>query len=303
MNYSQVFPDLYLISLNQKMAGFRHFISSWLYLGEQANFLVDPGPKYSIEVLINVLEEIGVRKIDYVLLTHIHIDHAGGTGRLLELFPEAKVVCHPRGLEHLVDPARLWQGSLKVLGEMAESYGEIIPIPQEKFLFQERLPLADGQILVVETPGHAVHHLCFYYKKYLFAGEVAGVSLVLPGRIYARPATPPRFRLEKSLASLDKAASLKPDIICFGHYGWRKDAGEAMKTAREQLVLWTETVKEQFGKGEDNLDNRIIKVLLENDPVFANYKYLDKEVQKREDYFVLNAIKGMKEYVESAGLL
>ncbi|MCP4756127.1 MAG: MBL fold metallo-hydrolase [Proteobacteria bacterium] len=299
MNYSQVFPGLYLINLDQKMVGFRDFISSWLYMGEKTTFLVDPGPTYSVDALLETLKRIGVTRIDHILLTHIHIDHAGGTGKVVEAFPEAKVVCHPKGIGHMVDPSKLWKGSLKVLGEIAESYGEILPVPENAIGFEEEIETGDGHVKVTETPGHAVHHLSYSFKEYLFAGEVTGLNHSLPNKTYARLATPPVFKLEISLASLDKAIALQPEIVCFGHYGFRKDAAEAMKTAREQLLLWTEVAREQLSDGQEDLEERIFEALLKNDPVFANFKYLDEDIQKREDYFVRNSIKGIVQFLNS----
>src|SRR6056297_1613601 len=99
--------------------GFRRFISSWLHRDKRLGFLVDPGPLSTIPHLLAELDKAGVERLDLILLTHIHIDHAGGTGALLDRYPEAKVVCHPDGIPHMIDPAQLWQGSLKVLGDLA----------------------------------------------------------------------------------------------------------------------------------------------------------------------------------------
>ncbi len=297
MHFTNVLPHLYLIDLEQKKTGFRNFISSWLFMNENTTFLIDPGPKYSIETLINALKEIGVVSIDYILLTHIHIDHAGAAGRLLEIFPQANIICHPKGIEHMVEPEKLWKGSLKVLGEIAEAYGKIIPIPADKISFQEEIKTGSGVIKVVETPGHAVHHISFLFNQTLFVGEAAGVNHHVNNTNYMRPATPPKFIMDISLASLDKVIDLNPDIICFGHHGYRKDSMVAMQQARKQMILWVEEVKGQLSLGEDNFTQRVFNTLLEKDPVFANFKHLDPDIQKREEYFVGNSIKGIKDFL------
>jgi glyoxylase-like metal-dependent hydrolase (beta-lactamase superfamily II) len=293
-------PNLYLITLDQKLTGFRNFINAWLYKSGTTTFLVDPGPEYSIRHLINALKEIGVERIDYILLTHIHIDHAGGAGTLAKHYPEARIICHPKGIDHMITPEKLWQGSLKVLGAIAESYGKIIPVPAGAIAFQEKIETEAGDINVVETPGHAIHHLSFQFQDYLFVGEVAGVTHCLNQGIYTRPATPPKFKLEISLASLDRIMSLDSSMICFGHYGFREDVKAALKEAREQLILWVEVVRSQLENGEENLKDRIIATLKKEDAAFANIKYLADDIQQREFYFVGNSLNGMKEYLMEA---
>jgi len=126
------------IDLDQpSLEGFRRFISSWLYRGPAFTLLVDPGPLSTIPHLVGELRRLGVGRLDAILLTHIHIDHAGGAGALLREFPEARVICHPEGIRHLIAPEKLWEGSRKVLGKLAEAYGEIVPVPAEKIGFQD----------------------------------------------------------------------------------------------------------------------------------------------------------------------
>lgn len=299
MNVTQPFPNLFLIDLEQRMTGFRRFISSWLYCGDGYTFLVDPGPLNSIDKLIEALQKLEVSQIDVILLTHIHIDHAGGTGRLLEIYPDAAVICHPRGIEHMIDPEKLWQGSLKVLGEIAEGYGEILPIPADRIRYEEEITIGGRRIGVTETPGHAVHHLSFSFGEYLFAGEVAGVHHRLGETVYARPATPPRFKLEISLASIDRVIALNPGIICFGHYGYSSDPGPFLQQARRQLLLWTDTVREELQKDREGLDERVIASLKQTDPAFANLDVIDPDLRVREEDFVKNSIRGIQGYVEN----
>ena len=297
MYYYHIDPNLFLINLDQKIEGFRNFISSWLYRNEGITFLVDPGPTCSIGVLKRALEDIGVTKLDYILLTHIHIDHAGGTGKLLYSFPHAKVLCHPKGIKHLVNPAELWKGSLKVLGKIAKAYGKIIPVPPHSISFQDSIKWGKDRIQVVNTPGHASHHVSYFFKQYLFAGEVAGVHQPLPDKMYFRPATPPKFKLETSLSSLKKVIAKKPGAICYGHYGIRKEGVKVLSLARKQLILWTQVVKEELAEGEKNLEERVIERLMAKDTIFSNFEYLESDIKKRERYFIINSIKGIKGYV------
>ena len=300
--YSCIDKNLILIDLDQKPEGFRRFISSWLYKSEELTFLVDPGPLYSIGALTSALKEIGVVNLNYILLTHIHIDHAGGTGKLLTFFPETPVLCHPKGMDHMVNPAKLWEGTVSILGELALAYGEIVPIPRENIFYEEKIPVGEDTIHVVETPGHAPHHVSYIFKHYLFAGEVAGVHQPLPDRTYMRPATPPKFKLETSLSSLDRVIEKAPDMICFGHYGHHNDALTMLRLAREQLILWTEVLKEHDAHGVDDGMEHLMERLIKSDTCFANYRYLETDLRKREEYFVINSLRGIRGYLNDLAI-
>ncbi len=142
-------------------------------------------------------------------------------------------------------------------------------------------------IEVMETPGHAPHHLSYIFPPYFFAGEVAGVYQALNDKIYLRPATPPKFELEISLASLEKVIARQPETILFAHYGWNKDAARILSLAKKQLKLWTQVIKEESATKKENWENKAIARLMEEDQIFANYRYLTKEVQTLEQYFIL----------------
>jgi glyoxylase-like metal-dependent hydrolase (beta-lactamase superfamily II) len=245
------------------------------------------------------LRALQIQHLDFILLTHIHIDHAGGTGKVLARFPDARVICHPAGIKHMVDPAKLWKGSVSVLGDIALAYGEIASVPQANISFEEKIRVGRETIDAVETPGHAPHHVSYAFRHYLFAGEVAGAHQPMQEKIYCRPATPPKFVLEISLASLDKVLARKPKLLCNGHFGIRQDACRFLSLAREQLELWTEEVEEALASGgAENLSARVMERLMEKDAIFSNFKYLDNSIKKRESYFVSNSIKGMKQYIE-----
>ena len=289
-------PDrLHCIDLDQpSLEGFRRFISAWLYRGDDFTLLVDPGPLSTIPVLLEALRTYGVTRLDLVLLTHIHIDHAGGTGELLHHFPEARVICHPDGVRHLVAPEKLWQGSRQVLGTLAETYGTILPVPEGRIGFSEK-PAAGLSAYL--TPGHAPHHCCYLLGDLLFAGEVAGVRSEVEGAIYMRPATPPRFVPAVADASLARMLELMPRRMVFAHYGLVDDAMRHLQIGRDQLPLWLEgaaaTTKFPGAEGEA----AFYAWLLRHDPVFANVVRLPADIQRRERTFIGNTFKGMSEYL------
>ena len=298
MVYKTISNNLFLIDLDQNITGFRKFISSWLYKGISTTFLVDPGPSSSVNYLLETLETLDVKNLDYILLTHIHIDHAGGTGAVLGKYPDAMVICHPKGIDHMIDPQKLWEGSLKVLGDIARAYGEVIPVPAEKIVAKDLLETDEGQVAVIPTPGHAIHHQCFQFKDWLFAGEVAGVRHFSEHGVYARPATPPVFKLEISLASLDRVIELKPKTLCLGHYGFVDQPDPYLRQAREQLLYWVETAREESAQGTDELTSRIVQKLILTDRLTAEFNHLEQDIQQREEYFISNSIKGMLHYLQ-----
>ncbi len=290
--------NLNCIDLDQpSLEGFRQFISCWLYQSAELNFLVDPGPLSTIPVLLAELRKKKVTKLDYILLTHIHIDHAGGTGELLKSYPETQVICHPQGIKHLVDPEKLWQGSQKVLASLAEIYGEILPVPAEQLSFAEEL--GNSGLRVHLTPGHAQHHCCFQLGKLLFAGELAGVHYPVDNGIYLRPATPPRFVLETALDSLQRMLALQPEQLVIAHYGLVEPAAKYLKIACHQLKLWVKGVAVNSYKNDEINENEFFNWLLEHDANYRNIGQLEKDIHARERYFLGNSLRGMSEYVAS----
>ncbi|MDH3997239.1 MAG: MBL fold metallo-hydrolase [Desulfuromonadales bacterium] len=288
--------QLLCIDLDQPgLTGFRKFISSWLYRSDDATLLVDPGPLSTIPHLVSELRRAGIKQLDAILLTHIHIDHAGGVGELLKSFPSAQVICHPEGVRHMVAPEKLWQGSLKVLGATAEAYGEILPVPAEQIGFSEKI----GKVQAFKTPGHAQHHLSYLIGDLLFAGEGAGVRCSVGQGIYMRPATPPRFVKQVALDSIDKMLALQPKRMVFAHYGMVEDAVEHLKIAQQQLTLWLQGVKEVSELEPAAQEKAFYRWLLANDRVFANIKQLEPDLFERERIFLNNSLRGMLEYIAS----
>jgi len=288
--------DPICIDLDQpSLEGFRQFISAWLVRGEEGTFLVDPGPLSTIPRLLAELGRLGVKRLDYVLLTHIHIDHAGGAGALLAAYPEARVICHSEGIRHLVDPGKLWEGSRKVLGALAEAYGEIVPVPEERLGFAEEI--AALGIRVLPTPGHASHHLCFLRGDLLFAGEVAGVRCALEKWIYMRPATPPRFVPAVALASIEAMIALRPKAMIFAHYGLVEDALGHLGIARSQFLLWVQGVAATAAA--EGRQESLFAWLLARDEHFGNFGRLPADIQGRERLFFANTLRGMAEYVDA----
>jgi glyoxylase-like metal-dependent hydrolase (beta-lactamase superfamily II) len=289
--------NLFCIDLDQPgLEGFRKFISAWVCREERFTLLVDPGPLSTIPRLVGELRRRKVERLDYVLLTHIHIDHAGGAGALLREFPEARVICHPEGVRHLVSPEKLWQGSQRVLGNLAEMFGEILPVPADRIAFEAEIGKTGVRAFL--TPGHAPHHCCYLAGDLLFAGEAAGVRCEVPEGIFMRPATPPRFILEAALDSLDRMIALAPRRMVFAHYGLADAAPEHLRIARRQLLLWIRGVAETASADPPRREELLSAWLMEHDEIYGNVTRLPPDIRARERYFLGNTLRGMIEYVD-----
>lgn len=281
------------IEIKQDMPGFDSFFVSWL-CQDDLNIVVDVGPANTAARLVESLGALGLDRVDYVLLTHIHIDHCGGLGDLLEHYPMTRVICHDKAVEHMVDPLRLWSGSLKVLGEIAEAYGPPKPIPKGKLIPHSESDLKD--LTIIETPGHAVHHLSFLYRDLLFSGEAGGNYFIIGDTEYLRPATPPRFFFEVCLGSIDRLLSLEDQPICYAHFDQARSSHRLLGISREQLILWKEIIHKQVLKGDQELLERCMNGLIEKDPNLKGISRMDQDTLKRERFFMANAIKGFIGY-------
>jgi len=293
----QYSKNLFLVDLNlPQLEGFRQFISCWIYKSEEITFVVDPGPSSTIPVLIKALETLQIDHLDFILLSQIHLDHGGGSGHLLQAFPDAKINCHPKGIPHLIEPSKLWEESLKVLGKIAEAYNAPLPVPDQNISYSKQIELNGKQIQVTETPGHASHHICYQFDRMLFAAEAAGVSIPAGNGYFMRPATPPRFIYEVYKKSLLKTAALDAEVVCFGHHGLRSDPQTFFTAAAQQLELWMKVVRKHFNRGSAYSDRAVFEELLKTDPALALFNVMDKDIQQRESYFCLNSIRGMYGY-------
>ncbi len=188
--------------------------------------VVDSGCNASVPRVLDALAAIGLDagRVDWILLTHVHLDHAGGAGLLLRSCPNARVAVHPRGARHMTDPSRLMAGTIAVYGEEAarRMYGEIVPIPAQRIVEAregDRLQLGERVFAVLDTPGHARHHVCYHDLKSnsVFVGDTFGLSyreLDDGDRQAIFPATTPvQFEPDALRASIDRLVAMAPDAL------------------------------------------------------------------------------------------
>ena len=251
--------------MDLKTGGFERLICSYIISGEHP-FLVESGPASSVPNLLAALNEININfdDIRYLAVTHVHLDHGGGAGILIKSLPNAKVIVHPRGAPHLIDPERLWPSSQSVLGFISDIFGKPEPVPKDRII-----PMTEGsfdlgfgaKLTVVETLGHASHNLSFHESVNggVFPGDAAGTYL--PECDVIVPTTPPPFYLEAALASLDKLISLNPKALYFSHFGKATNAIQHLKDYKVQLQLWADIAEDGIKKNQDleEIRDRIVK--------------------------------------------
>lgn len=290
MTTPQILDGLFLIDLPQERDGFEKFISAWFFKDEHGRrILVDPGPASTIEDLCGELGKL-TDDLDIILLTHIHLDHSGGVGQLLQKYRRAKIVVSERGKKHLLSPEKLWNASVETLGDVANLYKEPIPVSEENFFDGK-----PGGIEIFETPGHAPHHISFRVpfgdKNLFFVGEAAGMTLPSKTR-YLRPTTPPKFDGTAALNTLNMLCEIctERDILCYSHFGADDDARGALCAAREQLGFWTESVKKWLEEGKELETMR--DLLIQTDPQLSQFVFLPENLRSRELGFIKNSLQG-----------
>ncbi len=192
----------------------------------------------------------------------------------------------------MLAPQKLWEDSKKVLGKVADAYGEMVPVPESNIAYRERIDVGAVSIAVVETPGHAAHHVSYQVGDILFAGEVGGVYVPLEGGYYVRPATPPPFQHQIFRDSIAKVAALDVSLVCLGHYGCRQDAAALFERARRQLDLWVGTVEGHVTAASEPFEEAVLADLISNDPDMAGWQSLPKDIQTRERNFLLQQYPG-----------
>lgn len=201
---------------------------------EVDGLVIDPGPENCTQALLDGLDPVEPRAL---LLTHIHLDHAGGAGALADRFPDMPVYVHERGAPHLIDPSKLIRSARRLYGDdLGLLWGEIIPIPEDQVR-----PLRGGEIVegfrVAETPGHVSHHVCFLHEESgdAYVGDMAGVR-VPPYPHTVAPTPPPDIDVDAWLDSLHVIAGWAPHRLCLTHFGPVTDVEEQLHRARTALL-------------------------------------------------------------------
>jgi glyoxylase-like metal-dependent hydrolase (beta-lactamase superfamily II) len=226
-------------------------IATALYRSEDFVGLIDPGPASTLGNLREQLEQQRLRVSDLraILLTHIHLDHAGATGSLVQENPAVQVYVHSRGAPHLVDPSKLLSSAQRLYGQDTQAlFGEFLAVAQGNLRVLEggeTLTLGGRELCVLYTPGHASHHVTYFdpTERVAFVGDTAGICI--EGNRFILPATPPPdISLELWMASLDAISQLHARRLFLTHFGFSNDPGRHLEAYRKRLLHWGELTAE-----------------------------------------------------------
>lgn len=252
-----------VFQIDTKMAGYQGITAGYLIRSSRP-CLVETGTSTSAPVVRAALASLGIDPVSLatVVVTHIHLDHAGGVGDIAAMFPSAEVVVHEKGARHLADPSRLMSSARMVYGDALDVlFGELAPVPAARLRALDdvgAVDLGDGRRLEsYYSPGHAKHHvgLLDSMSGDLYVGDAAGVYIPETGDL--RPATPPPdFDLEVALASLGKFAALDPSRLLFSHYGPVSDVPGTLERSAEEISVWVSETRAARSAGMD-LDHAV----------------------------------------------
>ena len=231
--------------LDVRFQGLERVIGCW----RVGDVLVDPGPESSVATLLDALgEDFRPRAL---LLTHIHLDHAGATGALVRRWPDLEVYVHERGAPHTIDPSKLLASAGRLYGEdnMRRLWGEVLPVPEERvhvLAGGETLALgAAGGFHVAYTPGHASHHVCYLHEESgrAFVGDMAGVRIP-PADLTIAPTPPPDIDVEAWDRSLDLIAAWRPASLGLTHFGGIDAVDAQLAAMRSSLHEFAQLVRD-----------------------------------------------------------
>lgn len=229
--------------------------------------IVETGFSHTRDKTLQALEELDIDppNVAYICPTHVHMDHAGGAAYLAEACPDARVLCHHRGAPHLADPARLVRSVRRAVGQNFQFYGDMKPIPDGRIVpveGGEQFDLGDGYALeVIDAPGHAPHHACFYEHrtKGLFTGDAVGIYREETGFHMTTP--PPSFHYERSLRTLDRLRERELEWLYFTHFGVQSRPYELMDAFEDRLTRWVDAIQSKLGelRSEQAIKERFVQ--------------------------------------------
>ncbi len=260
-------------------------IGAWLV----GDVLVDPGPTSCLPTLLDAL---GGERPRALLLTHIHLDHAGSSGSLVERWPDLEVYVHERGARHLADPERLMESARRLYGDdMDRLWGDMVPVPERNLRVLHGGENVLGEFEVAYTPGHASHHVSFLHDGVAFVGDVGGVR-ISAAPLSIPPSPPPDIDVEKWHASIERIRGWKPRRLVMTHFGSSEDVEAQLAELDERLDDWAARAREQdldtFVEGvraemAEHVDPELVDAYIQAAPPDQLYAGLERYWRKRAE--------------------
>jgi glyoxylase-like metal-dependent hydrolase (beta-lactamase superfamily II) len=291
----KVIDDIYVMEAKAPLLPTKFSV---YFIKEGRGTIIEPGPASLVPDIQSALKQLGIDNPEYIIPTHIHLDHGGAVGKLAEMYPQTIIVINAHGVKHVVDPSRLIKSTRMAFGDDFESsYGQILPVPEHRIRIvqdREKLPLGSRQLEIIFTPGHASHHISIMDSKTggLFCGEALG--LFFDKATEPLPAgAAPSFDLELSKKDRELLAALHPKILFYSHIG----IGHHPELQIAQITTSAQKVSDlilnalKAGKGED----AIVKEM--GDFYRNNYK------ADLDDYDLATSIKGHIFYFNKQGMV
>lgn len=272
-------------------------------INEDRKALVDCGPSSSAATVTGAIRWLGVRQeeIDYIIASHVHLDHSGGAGRLLESMPRAKVVVHQRGAKHLENPEKLVASAIIAQGiDIINRYGRVVPVPPARLVAVaggDTIPLSDTQVLeIIDAPGHSPHEICIR-ESYggVFTGDAFGLYFEDGDcHVVIQVHPPPSLDIEICLETVNRIKSLGPKWLYFAHFGLASQAGEVIEEITCQLRGYLKLAQDAVASGRLDRLEKVLRdqITLELEPLkgkLALYQFV-------WDYLVSAFVDGFLEY-------
>lgn len=250
------------------------FDAAWLVVEQGRAAFIDCGTSHAVPAMLKALADAGLapEAVDWLILTHVHLDHAGGAGALLAHLPNAQVLVHPRGAPHLIDPSRLVAGATAVYGaqDMARHYGQVLPIAAQRVVQMhdgQHIDLAGRQLLCIDTPGHARHHQCVLdtRTRSWFTGDTFGISYReldgTHGHFIIPTTSPVQFEPEALISSIRRLLERQPTAMHLTHYGSVGEVERLGQQLIEQIQAMVAIARQVAAGGSDGLEDHLFAAL------------------------------------------